>query len=93
MGQPSGHHVAARGRKDKVRSQKQKRRSGRLAGQVCCVCLAQPPVHDRARAALIDGEASRDLMLRLKYQGRRDGLAVPGGWMANAGPAGCVKLT
>ena len=40
---------------------------------------------NRARAALIYGDVSRDLVLSLKYQGRRDGLFVLGGWMANAG--------
>ncbi|RYD84300.1 MAG: ComF family protein, partial [Sphingomonadales bacterium] len=28
---------------------------------------------------------SRNLVLSLKYQGRRDGLSVRGGWMTNAG--------
>ena len=53
--------------------------------QVCGACLAQPPAYDRARAALVYGEVSRDLVLGLKYQGRRDSLALLGGWMANAG--------
>jgi len=54
-------------------------------GEVCAACIADPPADDRARAALIYGEVSRDLVLGLKYQGRRDGLVVPGGWMAGAG--------
>lgn len=54
-------------------------------GQTCAACLASPPLYDRARAALIYGDTSRDLVLSLKYQGRRDGLSVLGGWMANAG--------
>jgi ComF family protein len=54
-------------------------------GQVCGACLADPPLYDRARAALIYGDISRDLVLSLKYQGRRDGLSILGGWMANAG--------
>ena len=53
--------------------------------QVCGACLADPPLYDRARAALIYGDISRDLVLSLKYQGRRDGLSILGGWMANAG--------
>lgn len=53
--------------------------------QVCAACIAKPPLYDRARAALIYGDISRDLVLSLKYQGRRDGLSVLGGWMANAG--------
>ena len=55
------------------------------AAQECGACLAHPPVYDRARAALIYGDVSRDLVLGLKYQGRRDGLSVLGGWMASAG--------
>lgn len=55
-------------------------------GQVCGACIARPPVYDRARAALIYGDVSRDLVLALKYQGRRDALTVLAGWMAAAGP-------
>lgn len=40
-------------------------------GQVCGACLADPPACDRARAAVIYGEVSRDLVLGLKHQGRR----------------------
>lgn len=54
-------------------------------GQVCAACIADPPAYDRARAALVYGEVSRDLVLSLKYQGRRDGLALLSGWMAAAG--------
>jgi ComF family protein len=54
-------------------------------GQLCGACLAHPPAYDRARAALVYGDVSRDLVLGLKYQGRRDGLAVLAGWMAAAG--------
>jgi len=53
--------------------------------QVCGACLADPPAYDRARAALIYGDISRDLVLGLKYQGRRDGLGMLSGWMGNAG--------
>lgn len=53
--------------------------------QVCGACIAHPPVYDRARAALAYGDISRDLVLALKYQGRRDGLDVMAGWMATAG--------
>jgi ComF family protein len=56
------------------------------AGQICGACIAHPPAYDRARAALIYGDVSRDLVLALKYQGRRDGLGLLSGWMANAGP-------
>lgn len=37
------------------------------------------------RAALIYGDVSRELVLGLKYQGRRDGLAALSGWMGSAG--------
>jgi ComF family protein len=56
------------------------------AGQVCGACIARPPAYDRARAALIYGDVSRDLVLALKYQGRRDGLGLLARWMSNAGP-------
>ncbi len=48
-------------------------------------CLSHTPAHDRAPAALVYGDVSRDLVLSLNYQGRREGPAVLGGWMANAG--------
>jgi ComF family protein len=53
--------------------------------QTCAACLAQPPVYDRARAAIAYGDVSRELVLALKRQGRRDGLALMAGWMAAAG--------
>jgi ComF family protein len=53
--------------------------------QLCGACLASPPVYDRARAAIAYGDVSRDLVLALKRQGRRDGLAMMAGWMAEAG--------
>jgi ComF family protein len=53
--------------------------------QVCGACIARPPAYDRARAALIYGDVSRELVLGLKYQGRRDGLLTLSGWMAGAG--------
>ena len=53
--------------------------------QICGACLAGPPAYDRARAALEYGEVSRDLVLALKYQGRRDALDLLAGWMALAG--------
>ena len=54
-------------------------------GQVCGACIADPPAYDRARAALIYGDVSRELVLGLKYQARRDGLVLLAGWMAAAG--------
>jgi ComF family protein len=55
--------------------------------QLCGACIARPPAYDRARAALAYGEVSRDLVLALKYQGRRDSLGVLAAWMASAGGA------
>ena len=54
-------------------------------GQLCGACLAHRPVYDRARAALAYGDVSRDLVLALKYQGRRDSLDLLVRWMASAG--------
>lgn len=53
--------------------------------QECGACHADPPSYDRARAALEYGDISRDLVLALKYQGRRDSLDLLAGWMAAAG--------
>jgi predicted amidophosphoribosyltransferase len=55
--------------------------------QLCGACIARPPACDRARAALAYGEVSRDLVLALKYQGRRDSLGLLAAWMASAGGA------
>lgn len=54
-------------------------------GQVCAACIAKPPAYQRARAALVYGDVPRELVLGLKYQGRRDGLAALSGWMGRAG--------
>ena len=54
-------------------------------GQLCGACLASRPAYDRARAALAYGDVSRDLVLALKYQGRRDSLDLLARWMAAAG--------
>ncbi|MEP7210584.1 MAG: ComF family protein [Alphaproteobacteria bacterium] len=53
--------------------------------QICAACIARPPVYDRARAAIVYGDVSRELVLALKRQGRRDGLALMASWMAAAG--------
>jgi ComF family protein len=53
--------------------------------QVCGACIARPPAYNRARAALVYGDVSRELVLGLKYQGRRDGLVTLSNWMASAG--------
>jgi ComF family protein len=53
--------------------------------QLCGACLVRRPAYDRARAALAYGDVSRDLVLALKYQGRRDSLDLLARWMASAG--------
>lgn len=42
--------------------------------EICAPCLATPPEHDGACAAVIYGDVSRQIILRLKH-GRRIGLA------------------
>jgi predicted amidophosphoribosyltransferase len=54
-------------------------------GQVCGACIAKPLAYQRARAALVYGDVSRELVLGLNYQGRRDGLAALPAWMGSAG--------
>ena len=54
-------------------------------GAVCAPCIARPPGWSRARAALVYDAASRRIVLDLKRSGRRDGLQVMAGWMAQAG--------
>jgi ComF family protein len=55
------------------------------AEQICGACHADPPAFNRARAALEYGDISRDLVLALKYQGRRDSLDLLASWMAASG--------
>ena len=52
---------------------------------VCGACAGKPPAFDRARAALRYDDHARKLILDLKRSGRRDGLKVFAGWMAEAG--------
>jgi ComF family protein len=54
-------------------------------GTHCPACIAAPPAYDKARAALVYDDLSRKLVLDLKRAGRRDGLGVFAGWMAEAG--------
>lgn len=54
-------------------------------GQLCAACLVSPPRYDMARAPLAYGDVARDMVLALKRQGRRDGLALMARWMAKAG--------
>ncbi len=54
-------------------------------GTLCGACLARPPVYDSARAVLRYDEASRVLILALKYRDRLEGAGSFGAWMARAG--------
>ena len=51
----------------------------------CPVCIARPPRWTGARAALVYDDMSRQLVLDLKRSGRRDGLDLMAGWLAQAG--------
>ena len=53
-------------------------------GVKCIVCLAKPPVLDRARAAIAYDDASRELILPLKHADRLEATSVFGRWMARA---------
>ena len=54
-------------------------------GLVCGACVRRPPVHDRARAALVyDGE-SRPLILAFKHGDRTDMVPGLGRWLLRAG--------
>lgn len=56
-------------------------------GAVCAACIAQPPEFDRARAALVYNDASRPLVMALKYAGRAAPIDVMARWMVRAGGA------
>ncbi|KCZ50556.1 hypothetical protein HY29_07270 [Hyphomonas beringensis] len=56
-------------------------------GAQCAPCIARPPRWARARAAMVYEQASRRIVLDLKRSGRRDGIQVMSGWMAQAGQA------
>jgi ComF family protein len=47
--------------------------------------IADPPLFDRARAAALYTGPARDLILKLKFSGRRDLVRPMGRWMARAG--------
>jgi ComF family protein len=53
-------------------------------GLDCAACSADPPVVDRARAALVYDDVSRRLILELKHVARTDALPTFGAWMALA---------
>jgi len=52
---------------------------------ICGSCQDEPPVFDRARAALRYDGVARRLVLRFKHGDRLDGTATFAGWMAKAG--------
>jgi ComF family protein len=54
---------------------------------LCAACIADRPLYNRARAALVYDDASRDLILRFKHADRIDGAATFAAWMARAGAA------
>jgi ComF family protein len=56
---------------------------------LCGACSAERPRFDRARAALVYDDASRDLVLRFKHADRLEGAKTLAGWMTRAG-AGLV---
>lgn len=54
------------------------------ASEICAPCLAAPPVYDWLRAAFAYDDASRSLILALKYRDRLDVVPALSGWMAAA---------
>jgi ComF family protein len=52
---------------------------------LCPACAAEPPVYDRARAALRYDDASRRLILAFKHADRTDITPTLGQWLARAG--------
>jgi ComF family protein len=53
-------------------------------GARCVACQARPPAFDRARAACLYDEASRDLILKLKHADRTDLAMLFARWLARA---------
>lgn len=60
-------------------------------GAVCGACAGRKPAFDTARAALGYDDHARKLVLDLKRGGRRDGLPVFAGWMAEAAADGLAR--
>lgn len=54
-------------------------------GLLCAACIADEPLFDRARAAMIYDEASRPLVTGFKYADRTDFARAFGGWLSRAG--------
>ena len=53
-------------------------------GVRCAACLARPRAFDRARAALLYDDASRDLILQFKHADRTDLAGLFAGWIGRA---------
>lgn len=52
---------------------------------LCLACLSRPPIYDRALAAAVYDDASRDLILALKHADRTDTAPMLARWLARAG--------
>lgn len=55
------------------------------AGVECPACIAEPPVFDRARAALVYDDASHRLVVGFKHADRTELAPMFAGWMRRAG--------
>jgi ComF family protein len=53
-------------------------------GERCAACLARPRAFDRARAAVLYDDASRDLILQFKHADRTDLAGLFAGWIGRA---------
>ena len=58
-----------------------------LSGSLCGVCIGTPPPYRQARAALIYDEASRRLVLGLKYGDQTYAAQSYGAWLVRCGAA------
>ena len=56
------------------------------ANLTCASCMARKLKFDRARAALVYDDISRDIVLRFKQGGERSGLRLLANWMTSAAP-------
>ncbi len=54
-------------------------------GLLCAACIAEPPLFDAARTAMIYDEWSRPLVTGFKYADRTDFARAFGGWLSRAG--------
>lgn len=58
---------------------------GTVPGSLCAGCSARRPAFDRARAAVVYDDGSRDLILRLKHADATENAATLAAWMLRAG--------